>query len=86
MKWFYYGFGAFIGFICGTTIEFIFYLLEQSGNRVISNMIRDYGALGRFVAEIVSNLPYIGLALGVVMIYWLFPEVVNNKNSEPKNN
>ncbi|MGY8761579.1 MAG: hypothetical protein ACKVI5_03470 [Nitrospinaceae bacterium] len=86
MKWFYYGFGAFIGFICGTTIEFIFYLLEQSGNRIISNMIRDYGTLGRFVAEIVSNLPYIGLVLGVVMICYLFPEIDSNKNNELKNN
>jgi len=51
MKWIYYGFGAFIGFVCGTVIEFIFYLLEQSGNRVISNMVRDYGILGRFIAE-----------------------------------
>ena len=86
MKWFYYGFGAFIGFICGTTIEFIFYLLEQSGKRIISNMIRDYGTLGRFVAEIVSNLPYIGLVLGVVMICYLFPEIDSNKNNELKNN
>lgn len=86
MKWFYYGFGAFIGFICGTTIEFIFYLLEQSGNRIISNMIRDYGTLGRFVAEIVSNLPYIGLVLGVVMICYLFPDIDSNKNNELKNN
>ena len=86
MKWFYYVFGAFIGFICGTTIEFIFYLLEQSGNRIISNMIRDYGTLGRFVAEIVSNLPYIGLVLGVVMICYLFPEIDSNKNNELKNN
>ena len=86
MKWFYYGFGAFIGFICGTTIEFIFYLLEQSGNRIISNMIRDYGTLGRLIAEIVSNLPYIGLVLGVVMICYLFPEIDSNKNNELKNN
>ena len=84
MKWFYCGFGAFIGFICGTTIEFIFYLLEQSGNRVISNMVRDYGTLGRFIAEMVTNLPYMGLALGIVMVYWLFPEVVGGatKSSE----
>ena len=76
MKWIYYSFGAFIGFVCGTVIEFIFYLLEQSGNRVISNMVRDYGILGRFIAEMVSSLPYMGLALGIVMVYWLFPEVV----------
>ena len=84
MKWIYYSFGAFIGFGWGTVIEFIFYLLEQSGNRVISNMVRDYGILGRFIAEMVTNLPYMGLALGIVMVYWLFPEVVGGttKSSE----
>ena len=84
LKWIYYGFGAFIGFICGTVIEFIFYLLEQSGNRVISNMIRDYGLLGRFIAEMIANLPYMGLALGIIMIYRLFPEVVADKTKPPE--
>ena len=84
LKWIYYGFGAFIGCVCGTVIEFIFYLLEQSGNRVISNMIRDYGVLGRFIAEMVANLPYMGLALGIIMIYRLFPEVVGDKTKPPK--
>ena len=79
IKWIYYGFGAFIGFICGTIINFIFFLLEQSGNRIISGMVRDYGMLGRFVAEMVNALPLMGLALGVIMIYWLFPEVVGDK-------
>jgi len=84
LKWIYYGFGAFIGFVCGTVIEFIFYLLEQSGNRVISNMIRDYGVLGRFIAEMVANLPYMGLALGIIIIYRLFPEVVGDKTKPPE--
>ena len=84
LKWIYYGFGAFIGFVCGTVIEFIFYLLEQSGNRVISNMIRDYGVLGRFIAEMVANLPYMGFALGIIMIYRLFPEVVGDKTKPPE--
>ena len=84
LKWIYYGFGAFIGFVCGTVIEFIFYLLEQSGNRVISNMIRDYGVLGRFIAEMVANLPYMGLALGIIMIYRLFPEVAGDKTKPPE--
>ena len=84
LKWIYYGFGAFIGFVCGTVIEFIFYLLEQSGNRVISNMIRDYGVLGRFIAEMVANLPYMGLAVGIIMIYRFFPEVVGDKTKPPE--
>ena len=81
IKWIYYGFGAFIGFLCGTIINFIFFLLEQSGNRIISDMVRDYGMLGRFVAEMVNALPLMGLALGIVMIYWLFPEVVGSKKN-----
>ncbi|MBT3513735.1 MAG: hypothetical protein HOB32_00450 [Nitrospina sp.] len=84
MKWIYYGFGAFIGFICGSVIEFIFYLLEQSGNRVISNLVRDYGVLGRFIAEMVANLPYMGLALGIIMVYSLFPEVFSDKTNRPE--
>ena len=84
MKWIYYGFGAFIGFVCGTIIEFIFYLLEQSGNRVISNMVRDYGVFGRFIAEMVSNLPYMGLALGIIMVCWLFPDVVSEEVEPPQ--
>ena len=84
MKWIYYGFGAFIGFVGGSVIEFIFDLLEQSGNRVISHMVRDYGILDRFIAEMVTKLPYMGLALGIVLVYWLFPEVVGGatKSSE----
>jgi len=81
IKWIYYGFGAFIGFICGTIINFIFMLLEQSGNRIISNMVRDYGMLGHFVATVVNALPLMGLALGIVMIFWLFPEVVGGKTN-----
>lgn len=79
IKWIYYGFGAFIGFVCGTIINYIFFLLEQSGNRIISDMVRDHEMLGRFVAEMVNALPFMGLALGVIMIYWLFPEVVGDK-------
>ena len=79
MKWIYYGFGAFIGFICGTIINFIFYLLEQSGNRIISDMVRDHGMLGLFVAEMVNAIPLMGLALGIIMVYWLFPDVVGGK-------
>ncbi len=81
IKWIYYGFGAFIGFICGTIINFIFILLEQSGNRIISNMVRDYGMLGHFVAKMVNALPFMGLALGIIMIFWLFPEVVGGKTN-----
>jgi hypothetical protein len=47
-------------------------------------MVRDYGMLGRFIAEMITNLHYMGLALGIVMVYWLFPDVVGDtsKSSE----
>ena len=80
MKWIYYGFGAFIGFVCGTIINFIFYLLEQSGNRIIYDMVSDHEMLGRFIAEMVNALPLMGIALGIIMIHWFFPEVVGDKN------
>ena len=84
LKWIYYGFGAFIGFICGTMISFIFFLLEKSGSRIISDMVRDYGILGRFFAEMVNALPLMGLALGIILVRWLFPDVLNEKNAPPE--
>ena len=84
VKWIYYGFGAFIGFICGTMINFIFFLLEKSGSRIISDMVRDYGILGRFFAEMVNALPLMGLALGIILVRWLFPDVLNEKNAPPE--
>lgn len=88
MKWVYYGFGGFIGGICGTTINLIFYMLEQSGNRLISDLVRDYGMFGRFVAEMVNALPLMGVALGIVMVHWLFPDIVGDKkdSSEGEDN
>ena len=84
VKWIYYRFGAFIGFICGTMINFIFFLLEKSGSRIISDMVRDYGILGRFFAEMVNALPLMGLALGIILVRWLFPDVLNEKNAPPE--
>ena len=35
MKYVYYGFGGFIGFVCGTLINLIFYWVEQSGTATL---------------------------------------------------
>lgn len=83
VKWVYCGFGAFIGFVCGTIINFIFFLLEKSGNRIISDMVRDYGVLGRFFAEMINALPLMGIALGIIMVCWLFPDIINEKDGPP---
>lgn len=74
LKIIYYGFGAFIGFICGTLINLIFYWVEKSGNPVFGSLIKNYGDLGRFFVEWVNVLPYFGMALGVVMVKILFHE------------
>ena len=84
LKWVYYGVGAFLGFGCGTAINLIFYWLEQSGNHLISNLVRDFGLLGRFVAEMVNALPLFGAALGVVMVYFLFSRELE-KNDDGSN-
>ncbi len=72
MKLIYYGFGAFIGFVCGVVINLIFYWLEQSGIRLITDLVRDYGVAGRFVAGLVNMLPFVGAALGIILVRVLF--------------
>ena len=68
LKIVYYGFGAFIGFICGTAINLIFYWLDQSGVRFASDLIQNYEAFGRFLLEMINALPYFGIALGIIIV------------------
>ena len=79
IKLVYYGFGAFIGSICGIVINLIFYWLEQSGNRVITDMVRNYGIIGKFVAEMVHMLPFFGAALGIILVRILFQKELESK-------
>ena len=72
LKIIYYGFGAFIGFVCGTIISLIFYLLEKSGNPFLNNLIKNYGDFGLFLVELINMLPYFGLAVGIIMVRILF--------------
>ena len=74
MKLIYYGFGGFIGFICGTIISLIFYWVEQAGHPVISSLSKNYGTIGYYLGELTNYLPLFGLALGIVMVKWLFKE------------
>lgn len=74
MRIIYYGFGAFVGFVCGTVINLIFYWVEQSGNPIASNLGRNYGVYGAFLAEMINFLPFFGVALGIVMVRMLFQE------------
>ncbi|MFQ5673273.1 MAG: hypothetical protein ACE5G9_09270 [Nitrospinales bacterium] len=72
LKIVYYGFGAFIGFICGTVINLIFYWVEKSGNPLLGGLAKNYGDFGRFLVELINALPYFGMALGIVMVKILF--------------
>jgi hypothetical protein len=68
----YYGFGAFIGFICGIVINFIFIWVENSGNPILSNLVRNYGLFGRYLVEMFNYLPLFGAALGIILVRILF--------------
>lgn len=80
MKYFYYGFGGFIGFVCGILINLIFYALEKSGQPVLTNLGRNYGVMGRFLAESVNALPYLGIGLGLFLVKVLFKKELSSKN------
>ncbi len=72
MKFVYYGFGGFIGFVCGVIINMVFYWLEKSGTPLLTNLGREYGSLGRFVGELVNTLPILGIVLGVLLVRTIF--------------
>ncbi|MBT5869182.1 MAG: hypothetical protein HOH38_10130 [Nitrospinaceae bacterium] len=72
MKYVYYGFGAFIGFICGMGINLIFYWLDQSGVKFANYLITNFGFIGKYVLELINALPIIGAALGIILINLLF--------------
>tara|TARA_B100001123_G_C15188397_1_gene978251 strand:+ start:48 stop:287 length:240 start_codon:yes stop_codon:yes gene_type:complete len=72
MKYVYYGFGGFIGFVCGTGINLIFYWLDQSGVKFAAYLIQNFGFLGKYILELINALPIIGVALGIILIKLLF--------------
>ena len=73
MKYFYFGFGGFIGFVCGMVIQILVYAVERSGNRVLTQLGRgDYGAIGKGLLVLFDGLPYMGIVLGVVLVRYMF--------------
>ena len=79
MKIVYYAFGAFIGFVCGSIINLIFYWLDQSGVKFAGDLIKNYGDFGRFILELINALPLFGAALGVIIVQLLFGRQLENK-------
>ena len=72
MKYVYYGFGGFIGFVCGMGINLIFYWLDQAGVKFAGYLIKNFGFLGIYLLELINALPVIGVALGIILVKLLF--------------
>ena len=78
-KLIYYGFGAFIGLVCGSLINMIFFWVEKSGTYSAAELVRDYGVLGRFLLEVINVLPFFGVALGIILVKILFGEELDKR-------
>ena len=72
MKYAYYGFGGFIGFVCGMGINLIFYWLDQAGVKFAGYLFKNFGFLGKYILELINALPIIGLALGIILVKLMF--------------
>ena len=72
MKLVYYFFGGFIGFMCGGLIGLIFYGLQKSGSQFANYLVQNFGFFGKYVLELINALPFIGIALGLVLVKVLF--------------
>ena len=72
LKYAYYGFGGFIGFVCGMGINLIFYWLDQAGVKFAGYLIKNFGFLGKYLLELINALPIIGVALGIILVKLLF--------------
>jgi hypothetical protein len=82
MKYFYFGFGGFIGFVCGMVIQMLFFAVERSGNPILTRMGRgDYGVIGKGLLLLYEGLPYMGIVLGVVLVRYMFRKDIDKEGS-----
>ncbi len=72
MKYVYFGFGGFIGLICGVAINLIFYLLDQSGVKFATYLIKTFGFFGEYILKLIDALPILGAVLGIILVKYLF--------------
>ncbi len=79
MKYVYYGFGGFIGFVCGLIINLIIYGVEKSGQPILTNLGRNYGVLGRYLIEVFNALPFFGIVVGIVLVRFMFAREFNDR-------
>ena len=72
MKYVYYGFGGFIGFICGVAINLIFLFLDKSGVKFVPYLNKNLGFFGDYILMLIDALPILGAMLGIILIKYLF--------------
>lgn len=72
MKYVYFGFGGFIGFVCGITINLIFLFLDQSGVKFAAYLIKTFGFFGEYILMLIDALPILGAVLGIILVKYLF--------------
>ena len=83
MKYFYFGFGGFIGFVCGIAIQLLILAVERSGNRILTHAGRgDYGVIGKGLLIIYEGLPYMGIVLGVVLVRTMFRKDIDKEGPD----
>ena len=86
MKYFYFGFGGFIGFVCGMLIQMLIYFVERSGNPVLTQLGRgDYGVIGKGLLLLFEGLPYMGIVLGVVLVRLMFRKDIEKEGPSKGN-
>lgn len=79
MKYLYYGFGGFIGFVCGLIIEVIFVAVENSGHPILTNLGRNYGVVGRYLIVVFNALHFFGIVVGIVLVHFMFAKRFNGE-------
>ena len=83
MKYFYYGFGGFIGFVCGMVLQMIFYMVERSGYPVLTQLGRgDFGIFGKGLLMFFEALPYMGVVLGVILVRLMFRKDIEKERPD----
>ena len=86
MKYFYFGFGGFIGFVCGMVTQMLVYAVERSGNRILTEAGRgDYGVMGKGFLVLYEGLPYMGIVLGVVLVRYMFRKDFEKEGPDKRN-
>jgi len=72
MKYVYYGFGGFIGFICGVVINLIFLFVYRSGINFVDYLMKWNKFFGQYIIDLIEALPLLGAVLGIILVKYLF--------------